>query len=151
MILLEVCQWGVALIPVNKDLSFIRHRERNDGLYLVSTYMCAKMVDELVLALLASIVFSLIVFYAVRLQGEWLIFWLVYYVTLCCGVGRPPLKIYIIQFPVWIKVFHRVCCKVCCMSSVCLFERTKLMAEFRAKFRAARVCSSLSEGSKTLV
>ena len=66
---------------------FVR-RERNDGLYRVITYLVFKMLEELTLAFLASLIFSCIVFYGVRLQGEWVLFWLVYLVTLSCGIGE---------------------------------------------------------------
>ena len=65
-------------------------RERNDGLYRVITYLCAKLLDELVLNMLGSILFSIIVFYGVRLQGAWVVFWLVYLLTLSVGIGACP-------------------------------------------------------------
>lgn len=66
-------------------------RERNDGLYRVITYLVSKMLEELLLAVVASLIFSCIVFYGVRLQGEWVLFWLVYLVTLATGIGVPSL------------------------------------------------------------
>ena len=66
-------------------------RERNDGLYRVITYLCAKMLDELLIAVLASIIFACVVFYGVRLQGEWVLFWLVYLTTLSVGISARPL------------------------------------------------------------
>lgn len=41
-------------------------RERNDGLYLVVTYLLSKMVDELMLTGLASLGVSAFVFYGER-------------------------------------------------------------------------------------
>ncbi|KAL4428045.1 hypothetical protein ABPG75_002134 [Micractinium tetrahymenae] len=61
-------------------------RERNDGLYRVITYLVAKMTEELGIALVNSIVFANIVFWAVDLQGSFAVFWAVYAVTLCCGI-----------------------------------------------------------------
>ncbi|KAG2450267.1 hypothetical protein HYH02_004778 [Chlamydomonas schloesseri] len=61
-------------------------RERNDGLYLVVTYLLSKMVDELLLAALASVGISAYVFYGIQLQGEWVTFWLIYYITLSNGI-----------------------------------------------------------------
>lgn len=63
-------------------------RERNDGLYRVVTYLCAKMFDELVITLFSSCGIAAIVFYGVRLQGNFALFWLVYYMTLCIGIGE---------------------------------------------------------------
>lgn len=62
-------------------------RERNDGLYRVITYLCAKMLDELTIAVAASLAFSCIVFYGVRFQGSLVLFWLVYLTTLAIGIG----------------------------------------------------------------
>lgn len=61
-------------------------RERNDGLYRVITYLTAKIIDELGVAFVASIVFSNVVFWVVNLQGSWPLFWLVYLATLSCGI-----------------------------------------------------------------
>jgi hypothetical protein len=41
-------------------------RERADGLYHVGTYLAAKIVEELLLALVASLVFASYVFYGER-------------------------------------------------------------------------------------
>lgn len=62
-------------------------RERADGLYFVITYLLAKMFDELLVAACSSLVVATYTFYGVKLQGEWVLFWLVYYLTLCCGIG----------------------------------------------------------------
>lgn len=51
--------------------------------------MCYKMMEELTLAVLVSVVVACIVFYGVQLKGAWVAFWLVYLVTLACGVGEP--------------------------------------------------------------
>ncbi|GAB4818157.1 hypothetical protein N2152v2_005203 [Parachlorella kessleri] len=61
-------------------------RERNDGLYRVVTYLCAKMLEELGLALLISLVFSNIVWWALALEGSYLLFWLDYLCALAIGI-----------------------------------------------------------------
>ncbi|GLI65656.1 hypothetical protein VaNZ11_009256 [Volvox africanus] len=61
-------------------------RERNDGLYLVVTYLLSKMVDELLLTALASLGISAYVFHGVQLKGQWVTFWLIYYITLSNGI-----------------------------------------------------------------
>ncbi|GFR47309.1 hypothetical protein Agub_g8996 [Astrephomene gubernaculifera] len=61
-------------------------RERSDGLYLVVTYLLSKMVDELLLAGIASLGISAYVFYGIQLQGQWVTFWLIYYITLSNGI-----------------------------------------------------------------
>jgi hypothetical protein len=47
----------------------------------------AKMVEELLLAFVGSVLVSLMVFYAVALTGSFVTFWLSYYVTLCNGIA----------------------------------------------------------------
>lgn len=61
-------------------------RERNDGLYNVFSYLLYKICEELGVALLSSIIFSNVVFWPIKLQGDWVLFWLVYYATLGCGI-----------------------------------------------------------------
>ncbi len=65
-------------------------RERADGMYHVITYLCAKMFDELLLACLCTLPVAAWTFYGVQLVGNWGIFWLVYYLTLCNGIGARP-------------------------------------------------------------
>ena len=61
-------------------------RERSDGLYSVFTYLLYKICEELGVALISSIIFSNVVFWPIKFQGEWVLFWLVYYATLACGI-----------------------------------------------------------------
>ena len=61
-------------------------RERADGLYRPMTYVVAKMFDELLLLFFVTLVIAAAVFYTVNLSGSFVLFWLVYYVTLANGV-----------------------------------------------------------------
>lgn len=61
-------------------------RERSDGLYRVITYLSSKMIEELGIALMTSLIFSNVVFWPIRLQGQWVLFWLIYFATLACGI-----------------------------------------------------------------
>jgi len=61
-------------------------RERNDGLYYTVTYLLAKMCDELVLGALATCGVTAFVYFGIQLQGEWVCFWIGYYVSLCVGI-----------------------------------------------------------------
>lgn len=61
-------------------------RERNDGLYHVITYLLAKMLDELIISAVASLGFAALVFYVVQFQGQFVLFWLVYFITLSIGI-----------------------------------------------------------------
>ena len=51
-------------IGLNTTLMDGVHRERADGLYAAITYLCAKLTEEIGLALIMSIIFSLAVFYS---------------------------------------------------------------------------------------
>eukprot|EP00892_Ulva_mutabilis_P005857 jgi/Ulvmu1/3643/UM017_0057.1 len=61
-------------------------RERNDGLYRPITYLLAKIFDEILITVVSSLVFSAFVFYVVKLEGEFILFWLTYLVTLSTGI-----------------------------------------------------------------
>jgi hypothetical protein len=51
------------------------YRERADGLYHVGTYLAAKLLQELLLATVISIMFASFVFYGVQYQGSFVLFW----------------------------------------------------------------------------
>lgn len=61
-------------------------REQSDGLYRVITYLTFKVVEEVVLAVVSSVAFSLLVFYLVKLQGSFFPVWIVFLVTQLVGV-----------------------------------------------------------------
>ncbi|KAJ9505479.1 hypothetical protein QJQ45_025438, partial [Haematococcus lacustris] len=61
-------------------------RERADGMYHVITYFLAKMCEELLLAAVTTAPVSAWVFAGIRLQGLWVLFWLVYLATLSNGI-----------------------------------------------------------------
>eukprot|EP01025_Chloroclados_australasicus_P023816 TRINITY_DN2402_c0_g1_i2.p1 TRINITY_DN2402_c0_g1~~TRINITY_DN2402_c0_g1_i2.p1 ORF type:complete len:652 (-),score=93.43 TRINITY_DN2402_c0_g1_i2:504-2429(-) len=61
-------------------------RERSDGLYRSITYLVFKMTEELTVGVIASLLFAVVVFFAVQLQGSFFIFWLGYFISLCVGI-----------------------------------------------------------------
>lgn len=63
-------------------------RERSDGLYSTITYLLSKMVEELLVILCVSLTVSICIFYAVGFHGQWILFWLVYLVTISIGMGE---------------------------------------------------------------
>ena len=65
-------------------------RERNDGLYSALAYLLFKLFEECLLSLGTSIFMSAAVFFAVKLQGNWLLFWFAFYLTTCTGIGKAP-------------------------------------------------------------
>ncbi|KAK9906864.1 hypothetical protein WJX75_009364 [Coccomyxa subellipsoidea] len=62
-------------------------REMSDGLYSPLTYLMYKMIEELFMAFLMSIAFSLPVYYLCKLQGSFFIVWLVWLVSLADGIA----------------------------------------------------------------
>ena len=46
-----------------------------------------KLTEECLLSLGTSIFMSAAVFFAVGLQGNWLLFWTAFYLTTCTGIG----------------------------------------------------------------
>ena len=62
-------------------------RERSDGMYRSITYLTAKMTEELVAAFASSMIFSLLVFFPLKLSGSFALFFLVYYLTTSIGIG----------------------------------------------------------------
>jgi len=61
-------------------------RERNDGLYYTVTYLLSKIGDELLVAALTSCGMTAFVFFGVQLRGEWVCFWIGYYISLSVGI-----------------------------------------------------------------
>jgi ATP-binding cassette, subfamily G (WHITE), member 2 len=61
-------------------------RERADGLYTVFAYLFAKLLEEVALTILTSLVFSSYVFAGVGYAGSYVVFWLVYFITMCNGI-----------------------------------------------------------------
>ena len=80
------CKRTCEAVPAHLTLDTCR--ERSDGLYQVFTYLIAKLVEELTIALAVSLVFSTVVWFAIGLQGHWILFMLVHYVTTCIGVSE---------------------------------------------------------------
>lgn len=46
------------------------------------------MVEELLVILFVSLTVSLCIFYAVGFHGQWILFWLVYLITISIGMGE---------------------------------------------------------------
>lgn len=61
-------------------------REHSDGLYRVITYLLSKMAEELLVAGIGSCLTCSMVFYAVQLQGSWILFWLAHVTTYAWGI-----------------------------------------------------------------
>jgi ATP-binding cassette, subfamily G (WHITE), member 2 len=62
-------------------------RERSDGLYKPITYLLSKYFDEIFITTFSSLIFSVFVWFVVDLRGSFLLFWLVYLLTLSIGIS----------------------------------------------------------------
>lgn len=62
-------------------------------MYLAITYLCAKLTEEIFLAVIFSLVFSCLVFFPLELLGQWVFFWLIYLTTCCIGISAPLLTV----------------------------------------------------------
>jgi hypothetical protein len=76
-------------------------RERNDGLYQSLTYLVAKLIEEVMIALLQSLVMSCIVFFPLELAGSWVLFWYTFFQTTCIGICEARLPHSNILSAVW--------------------------------------------------
>lgn len=63
------------------------YRERNDGLYRVITYLVAKILEEMILASVVSVVLAAIVWVVTDLTVDFWVFWVVYLGTLFNGIA----------------------------------------------------------------
>mmetsp|Transcript_20283 Transcript_20283/g.28311 ORF Transcript_20283/g.28311 Transcript_20283/m.28311 type:complete len:604 (+) Transcript_20283:493-2304(+) len=62
------------------------YRERSDGLYTTTTYFLAKFCEEAFVAIFTSLLFTIVIFWGLDLQGNFGIFVLTYYLTAMCGI-----------------------------------------------------------------
>ena len=70
--------------------SMMLRRERNDGLYRPVTYVIFKMMEEISITLINSLIFSSIVFFPLKLTGDFILFWLLNLTTTSIGIGEHP-------------------------------------------------------------
>ena len=64
-------------------------RELADGLYAPGTYLTAKLLEEGAVALVQTLALSVLTYFPLRLGGQWLLYWFVYFQTTCIGIGAP--------------------------------------------------------------
>lgn len=50
-------------------------------------YLSFKMIEEQLIAVVTTLIFSLVVFYSVEFQGSFLLFWLMFHFTLSVGIA----------------------------------------------------------------
>jgi len=82
-----LCGYGAAAFVPSLTLERpLFYRERADGCYNAVTYYVAKFIEEAVLCTLTSTVFSVVVFFAMKLQGSFLLFAVTYFLTSMVGI-----------------------------------------------------------------
>jgi ABC-type multidrug transport system ATPase subunit len=82
-----LCGYGAAAFVPSLTLERgLFYRERADGCYMAFTYYLAKFIEEAVLCIVTSFLFSVIVFWGIKLQGSFIIFVAVYYMTTMLGI-----------------------------------------------------------------
>jgi hypothetical protein len=86
MVLAPICAAMMYLPSIGIERA-LYIRERNDGLYRPVTYLLFKLLDELLMMAPVTAATSAAVFFECKLQGSYLLFWLVQYATLANGTG----------------------------------------------------------------
>lgn len=82
-----LCGFGAAaFVPTLNLERRLFYRELDDGCYSAITYYFAKFIEEAVIALFTSGLFAVIVFYGMKLTGNFGIFFVTYYLTTLIGV-----------------------------------------------------------------
>mmetsp|Transcript_90016 Transcript_90016/g.280160 ORF Transcript_90016/g.280160 Transcript_90016/m.280160 type:complete len:621 (+) Transcript_90016:92-1954(+) len=82
-----LCGYGAAAFVPSLTLERpLFYRERADGCYTAVAYYMSKFVEEAVLCTLTSLTFSAIVFFAMRLQGSFIVFAAAYFLTSMVGI-----------------------------------------------------------------
>jgi ABC-type multidrug transport system ATPase subunit len=82
-----LCGYGAAAYVPSLTLERpLFYRERADGCYTAVTYYLSKFIEEAFLCTITSLVFSVIVFFAMKLQGSFVIFVLSYFLTAMVGI-----------------------------------------------------------------
>ena len=82
-----LCGFGAAAYVPSLTLErALFYRERADGLYTGLTYYVYKFIEEAVLCVITSLVFTISVFYAMDLQGSLAIFTAAYFLTAMVGI-----------------------------------------------------------------
>jgi hypothetical protein len=83
-----LCGYGAAAFVPSLTLErALFFRERADGCYRPVTYYLSKFIEEAILCTFTSSLFTVIVFFGMRLQGSFLIFALIYFLTSMTGIA----------------------------------------------------------------
>ena len=82
-----LCGYGAAAFVPSLTLDRpLFYRELADGCYTPLVYYLSKFIEEAVLCIFTSLLFSVITFFGCQLQGSFWVFASVYYLTTMCGI-----------------------------------------------------------------
>lgn len=82
-----LCGYGAAAFVPSLTLERpLFYRERADGCYSAVTYYMSKFIEEAILCTITSLVFSVVVYFAMKLQGNFLVFVVSYFLTSMVGI-----------------------------------------------------------------
>jgi ABC-type multidrug transport system ATPase subunit len=85
---MALCGYGAAAFVPSLTLErALFFRERSDGCYAPLTYYLAKFIEEAVLCIFTSLIFAVIVFWSMSLQGSFFLFVVGYFVTAMIGIA----------------------------------------------------------------
>ncbi|KAI8469823.1 MAG: P-loop containing nucleoside triphosphate hydrolase protein [Monoraphidium minutum] len=62
-------------------------KERDDGLYRASTYLAARLLEDVAVSVPVTLAAAGLVFSVCKAQGLFSIFWLAYWSAVCCGIA----------------------------------------------------------------
>ncbi len=107
------------------------------------------MIDELMMALVATLGVSTFVWFGVGLQGSFAVFWLVYFVTLSCGIVLAYLIASVA--PNMVSPWARCAAAVCVRRVVCVCCGRAETAGLRCAGTAGASVPQLTAWSTTLL
>jgi ABC-type multidrug transport system ATPase subunit len=82
-----LCGYGAAAFVPSLTLErALFYRERADGCYAAWTYYVSKFIEEAVLCSVTSIIFCLITFFSLDLQGSFFVYTFAYFLTAMIGI-----------------------------------------------------------------
>jgi hypothetical protein len=82
-----LCGYGAAAFVPSLTLDRpLFYRELADGCYTPLVYYASKFIEEAFLCIFTSLIFSAIVFFGINLQGSFLVFAAIYYLTTMNGI-----------------------------------------------------------------
>jgi ABC-type multidrug transport system ATPase subunit len=84
---MALCGYGAAAFVPSLTLErSLFYRERADGCYAPVTYYMSKFIEESIICVITSLIFSLMIFFPLKLQGSFFVFLAAYFLTTMIGI-----------------------------------------------------------------